>query len=164
MFITCSRVIWDQPGQVPNSVRGQLYTRKMNFSLSPFSRLRMWSSETALAVPSRVSSCSFSTFRLDQFLQIIARLSVSLNSCNMISYDLAACRALHLIVNNRVLLLYVWPHMINNPRQDSAWHSTERDSSEYRYTIVTIFLCLFVQTLRNSMLNSLQRDVGISYF
>ena len=44
----------DKPGMVANPARGQL-NRENIFFLSPCSRLRIWSRETGLAAPSRVS-------------------------------------------------------------------------------------------------------------
>ena len=45
----------DQPGKVANTARGQLNRRNGGGGSCPRSRLRIWSRETDLAVPSRVS-------------------------------------------------------------------------------------------------------------
>ena len=45
----------DQPGKVANPARGQLAEQEKEILPCPRSRLRIWSCETGLAVPSRVS-------------------------------------------------------------------------------------------------------------
>ena len=57
MVITCSRSK-NLPGKVANPARGQLYRENECFPC-PRSRLRIWSRETGLAVPSRVSLLIF---------------------------------------------------------------------------------------------------------
>ena len=55
MYVRSSQILqsMDQPGKVANPARGQLDTE--NESRCPRSRLRIWSHEASLVIPSRVS-------------------------------------------------------------------------------------------------------------